>query len=167
MKAFILCCLLSLCAMQLNAQEDLDNHFICHAQEEVEPMLDSLLAKGTRKYELRKIRQDNEHYTFYIYKGAKEGDTDSVNLMVRVNHFMKDANPALEIKGTPVYKVNDIYGTFLDLFAIYQLADPEADPEKAAQRGGSKTITSPAGERVIYSIKQTYNPDSPWHFRRF
>ena len=53
MKIFAISCLISLFSIQLCTAQELDSYFMCHTKEDVVVMLDSLLSKGTRHYELR------------------------------------------------------------------------------------------------------------------
>ena len=166
MKIFAISCLISLFSIQLCTAQELDSYFMCHTKEYVVVMLDSLLSKGTRHYELKDIRkQNNDHTIIYSYKGFKQGDADSVKLVAVVNFFMQDANPALEIEGMPVYVVDDIYGVYLDLFPIYQLADTEATIEETSKYGADKRVTN-SSRTVYYSLRQRSGKNE-WHFRRF
>lgn len=168
MKRFLLLCLVGILAGQSLRASELDDYFVCHSKDNVVEMLDKLLSLGTRNYELRDVRKknaDNDHILLYTYKGAKPGDVDSVNVLVVINFFMEGSNPDLEIVGTPVYKVNDIYGAYLDIFPIYQLVDPDATVESTSKYGASKNIQGYNG-KVFYSIRKSNNPNQ-WHFRRF
>ena len=88
MKIFAISCLISLFSIQLCTAQELDSYFTCHTKEDVVVMLDSLLSKGTRHYELKDIRkQNNDHTIIYSYKGFKQGDADSVKLVAVVKFF--------------------------------------------------------------------------------
>lgn len=165
MKSIIVLSLM-LFAASFSYADDYARYFECADKNDVQGMIDSLLSRGTRQYNLKEIHKrnaDSDHIIDFIYLGANADFPDSVKLFVEVNFFMKDANPDMNITGTPVYKINSIVGEYLDVLPIYQIVAPETTAESAV-RYGANTDVPDSPYKVRYSIRKS---SAGWRFRRF
>lgn len=140
----------------------------CSTQEECIIIMDSLLKDAKRAYEFVEFRNPgNENRYYFSFIEANPTDTDNPTKAIAVfAKYMRGANPALEIEGTPVYEINAIRGKFLDLFPIWKkYVDPEADAELLVEKGRSHyDYTMP---HLKYYFKQNDNNDkSIWIIQR-
>lgn len=138
--------------------------FYCSSQEECITAVDSLLKNSKRTYEFVDFYDYKDRY-YFNFKEANPTDPDNpMTLKVAFVKYMEGANPALEIEGTPVYKMNTIRGKFLDLFPIWKkYVDPNADAELLTTTYKAKTsfsFTEP--KKQYFSFNYDNNDKSIW-----
>lgn len=113
--------------------------FTCDSKEACVKVADSLLRDSKRQYKLLKaydFSQGNNYYEL-LYKEVGDTIKEPLKLSVTFKIEMIGANSALEIEGTPSYKLKFITGRFLDIFPIWEkFIDPTADMEATSKSHG-------------------------------
>lgn len=138
MKKFLIF-LTFLCAVTLNiSAESPAKYFESENQDTIGSRIEDLLQKSTRNYVFYGIAETSSKPTkiLYQYKGATEEKPDSVKLIVKVKTTLVGANPDLEIKGTPIYEIEQIAGPLLDVMPFWNILDPHT-AEEVSKEGGN------------------------------
>lgn len=95
------------------------------------------------------MNYDKSRTLCYCYLVCKPEAPDSVGLVVVIDKRVEGENVDLEIVGIPLYQVKWIRGAFWDVFPIYQIIDPDANPEEALKKKyASKTVPYEGGKNI-------------------
>lgn len=145
-------------------------YFESENQDSIGSRIEELLQKSTRNYVFYGIAETSSKPTkmLYQYKGATEEKPDSVKLIVKVKTTMVGTNPDLEIKGTPLYEIEQIAGPLLDVMPFWNILDPRTAEE--VSKAGEIIIRIPDTKNESsmrkYRIKKDYNYNGMWVITR-
>lgn len=133
--------------------------------------VDLLLEKSTRNYNFHSTAHTTSKpvKTLLRYKGASESKPDSIKLIVKVKCTMVGANRDLEIEGSPLYEIEEAWGSLPDIMPFWNLIDPSS-AEEISRKGGVYTdLIDHRGAKRTYRMKRDTNSTggtTMWFFTR-